>query len=136
MSLYVPLEFVLQKEIITLEKRLLYKLICSREVDLWKEARAQVALQTAAESVVNALGQVNPSSSNATKIPPQIVRHALLCDFPIADLKPEDSLSHDPLPPADTIREYTPKVSSQLDTRPFHSSFFGQDKWSNTVVKL
>ena len=48
--------------------------------------------------------------STSKKIPPQIVRHALLCDFPIADLKPEDSLSHDPLPPADTIREYTPKV--------------------------
>ena len=111
-----------------LAKKLLYKLICSREVDLWKDGRAQVALQTAAEAVVTKVGQVsfnlwlfhqktdknshqvNPSMSTSKKIPPQIVRHALLCDFPIADLKPEDSLSHDPLPPADTIREYTPKV--------------------------
>ena len=53
--------------------------------------------------------------SASKKIPPQIVRHALLCDFPIADLKPEDSLSHDPLPPADTIREYTPKVQFYYD---------------------
>ena len=53
-------------------------------------------------------------ASSSSKIPPQIIRHAILSDLPIADLKPEQSLSHDPLPPDDPIIEYTPKVETPL----------------------
>jgi len=105
-----------------LAKQLLYKLICSREVDLWKDARAQVTLQEAAESLVDVKVK---QATGGKKIPPQIVRHAILCDVPIADLKPDETLSHDPLPPSDTIREYTPTVQEQpsLEINSVHQHF-------------
>ena len=97
----------------SLAKKTLYKLICSRETDLWKDGNAQSLLQSVAQGmVVDMVGRGQSSHKSGKKIPPQIIRHAILCDLPIADLKPEESLSHDPLPPDDPIIEYTPKVVS------------------------
>ena len=92
-------------------KKTLYKLICARETELWKsDANAQSLLQSAAEEVLKF--EIPKKSINSKKIPPQITRHAILCDIPIPDLKPDESQFHDPLPPENPILDYEPKVSS------------------------
>jgi len=97
-------------------KKVLYDIICKREIELWKETKAQGYLQKAAESILKR--KLNPIvPSGAGKIPPQIARHAILSDIPIANLKPEQSFLFDPIPPSEPVLEYTPKApdaSSQI----------------------
>ena len=94
-----------------LAKKTLYKLICARETELWKsDANAQALLQSAAEEVLKFHFE-KKKNINSKKIPPQITRHAILCDIPIPDLKPDESQFHDPLPPENPILDYEPKVS-------------------------
>ena len=89
--------------------KVLYDIICKREIELWKETKAQGFLQKAAESILKR--KLNPIvPSGAGKIPPQIARHAILSDIPIANLKPEQSFLFDPIPPSEPILEYAPKV--------------------------
>ena len=77
---------------------------------MWKsDANAQALLQSAAEEVLKFEIEKKKSSSSK-KIPPQITRHAILCDIPIPDLKPDESQFHDPLPPENPILDYEPKV--------------------------
>ena len=93
-----------------LAKKTLYKLICARETELWKsDANAQALLQSAAEEVLKFHFE-KKKYINSKKIPPQITRHAILCDIPIPDLKPDESQFHDPLPPENPILDYEPKV--------------------------
>ena len=95
-----------------LAKKTLYKLICARETELWKsDANAQALLQSAAEEVLK-FHIEKKKNINSKKIPPQITRHAILCDIPIPDLKPDESQFHDPLPPENPILDYEPKVSN------------------------
>ena len=95
-----------------LAKKTLYKLICARETELWKsDANAQALLQSAAEEVLKFHFE-KKKNINSKKIPPQITRHAILCDIPIPDLKPDESQFHDPLPPENPILDYEPKVSN------------------------
>jgi len=69
-------------------KKVLYALICKSEVELWKDTNAQSLLQQAAESILKMnLEPIRPSGKS--KIPPQIVRHAILSDVPISNLRPE-----------------------------------------------
>jgi len=96
-----------------LAKKTLYKLICARETELWKsDANAQALLQSAAEEVLKF--NLSKKNINSKKIPPQITRHAILCDIPIPDLKPDESQFHDPLPPENPILDYEPKVRRKV----------------------
>jgi len=90
-------------------KKILYDLLCKREVELWKETKAQSLLQKASENVLKMNLKV-PKPSNRTKIPPQIARHAILCEQPIANLRPDQSFLFDPVPPNEPVIEYTPEL--------------------------
>jgi len=93
-----------------LAKKTLYKLICTRETELWKsDSNAQALLQSSAEEVLKF--HFEKKNINSKKIPPQITRHAILCDIPIPDLKPDESQFHDPLPPENPILDYEPKAN-------------------------
>ena len=84
-------------------------MVCKREIELWKDTNAQLLLQQAAESVLKMkLKPIQPSGK--TKIPPQIVRHAILSEVPISNLRPEQSFLFDPIPPSEPVTEYTPTV--------------------------
>lgn len=84
--------------------------MCKREIELWKDTKAQNLLQIAAEKILKMnLKPIKPSTKG--KIPPQIVRHAILSEVPISNLRPEQSFLFDPIPPSDPVLEYTPVVS-------------------------
>lgn len=103
-------------------RKLLYDLICQREVDLWKETKAQQVLTAAAQSIV-AL-QLPASKNKFNKVPPQIMRHCILSDASVSNLRPEESYLFDPYPPkaADQVVSYTPVIPTEDTTmRGFNS---------------